>query len=78
MMWKDDIQAQIEDCEHNIRFAKRNQEASGCGYWQGYIARENEVLEALKSLLPKASPTPYSDVPIEREKKIRIGGYKAW
>ena len=61
MMWKDDIQAQIEDCEHNIRFAKRS-----------------EVLEALKSLLPKARPTPYSDVPIEQEKKIRIGGYKAW
>lgn len=77
MMWKDDIQEQIEDCEHNIRFAKRQRQEHGNSYWDGYIAHENVILEALKVLLPKAPEAPILAIPLEKEKKIRIGGY-AW
>lgn len=61
MMYKEEIQENIERCRKNINHAQRMHESSGKEYWDEYARHEKRLLAVFEKLLKKAKPTIYAD-----------------
>lgn len=61
MMYKEEIQENIERCRKNINHAQRMHESSGKEYWDEYARHEKRILAAFEKLIEKSERIIYAD-----------------
>ena len=61
MMYREEIQENIERCKKNIDHAQRMYRSRGNEYWDEYARHEKRLLAVFEKLLKKAKPTIYAD-----------------